>query len=87
MKEYFKLEYRAKSFVANLIIKGITTKNGVSISCPVQAYSRNSGGLLSSTVSKQDGSYVLFGTRAGSNQVLAIDPAEEFNIAAQDNVK
>jgi hypothetical protein len=87
MPSIFNKFEQAQYFSATLLIKGTVTKQGVPISCPVRAYSRNTGVLLSSTVSKPDGSYVLFGTRAGSNQVLAIDPAEEFNITAQDNVK
>lgn len=72
---------------ATSLISGFTTKNGAPISCPVRAYNRDTGELLSKTISKSDGSYVLFGSRLNPNYVMAVDPLNEYNLAAQDNVK
>ena len=73
--------------IATSLIKGVTTKQGVPISCHVRAYNRDTGELLSKTISKSDGSYVLFGSQLNPNYVMAIDPTFEYNLAAQDNVK
>lgn len=72
---------------AKSIIKGVTTKKGIPISCPVHCHSRLNGQLLSSTISKQDGTYLLFGSNSSPNYVVAIDPAEEFNLATEDNIQ
>lgn len=76
----------AKEPGGQALIKGITTKQGVPLSCPVRVYSRDTGELLSRTTSKPDGSYIAVGSRQ-VNYVIAVDPIKEFNIAAQDNVK
>ena len=77
----------AKEPGGKALIKGATTKLGVAISCPVRAYSRKTGELLSQTISKSDGSYILLGSITSPNYVVAIDPVDEYNLAAQDNVK
>lgn len=87
MPNIFNNMKRVKYFAANILIKGVTTKQGVPISCPVRAYNRDTGELLSKTISKSDGSYVLFGSQLNPNYVMAIDPTFEYNLAAQDNVK
>lgn len=77
----FALEQGGKALIA-----GFTTKKGVPISCPVRVYHRNTGVLLSHTISNNNGRYVTVGSRQGS-YVIAVDPLEEYNIAVQDNVK
>lgn len=72
---------------ARNLIKGVTSKNGMRISCEVRAYNRNTGELLSVTTSDSQGKYTLLGMRNSPNYIVAIDPHMEFNIAAQDNVK
>lgn len=69
------------------LIKGLSMKNGVPISCIVRAYNRGNGELVSQMQSKTDGSYILFGNSFGSSYVVAIDPELEYNLASQDNVK
>lgn len=81
-----KLSPRALAHKANILIKGVTTKLKIPISCPVRAYNRNTGELLSRAHSKNDGSYLLFGQSDSKSYVLAIDPAGEYNIAVQDKV-
>lgn len=76
-----------KPLVSKSLIKGTTTKEGAPISCPVRAYNRKTGELLSSTVSNNDGSYILFGSHTSPNTVVAIDPDETFNAATQDMVE
>lgn len=76
----------AKEPGGKTLIKGVTAKLGVPISCPVRVYSRDTGELLFRTVSKPDGQYIAIGSHRG-NYVIAVDPIKEFNIAAQDNVK
>ncbi|WP_263577030.1 hypothetical protein [Acinetobacter pseudolwoffii] len=85
MKVILDKPKKIKFFFFGKLIKGITTKEGIPISCPVRVYSRSTGELLSKGISKADGSYLLFGSNQSANYVLAIDPADEFNIAAQDN--
>lgn len=87
MKILFSENSVVKKHIAPALIKGLTTKQGTPISCPVCAYSRKTGELLSKTTSKADGSYVLFGSNQFQNYVIAIDPSNEYNLAAQDNVK
>lgn len=70
-----------------LLIRGKTLKQGVPISCKVRAYSRNTGQLLSEASSKLNGDYVILGIRNTSNYIIALDPNEEYNVAAQDGVK
>lgn len=72
---------------ARALIKGMTTKSGFPISCLVCVYHRDSGELLSKAISKGDGSYVLLGSSRNKNYVISLDPLNEYNIAAQDNVK
>ena len=76
----------AKEPGGKALIKGVTTKQGVPLSCPVRVYSRDTGELLSMVTSKPDGQYIAIGSHRG-NYVIAVDPIKEFNIAAQDNVK
>lgn len=38
-------------------------------------------------MSKPDGQYILLGSQLSENFVVALDPKNEYNIAAQDNVK
>lgn len=71
---------------ANILIKGVTTKLNIPISCPVRAYNRNTGELLSRANSKVDGSYILFGSSQFNSCVMAVDPIQEYNIAVQDMV-
>lgn len=68
------------------LIKGEVRRNGLLISCVVRAYNRKNGELVSQTQSKPDGSYILFGNNFGSSYVIAVDPLNEYNIAAQDKV-
>lgn len=68
------------------LIKGRTTKLGAPLSCAVRAYSRATGHLMSRGQSSPYGEYILLGC-AGANYVVAVDPAETYNVAAQDNVK
>lgn len=70
-----------------LLIKGVVTKKGVPIICTVRAYSRDYGDMLSQSTSQNDGSYILFGSINSANYVVAIDPEEEFNLAAEDNIQ
>ncbi|ENU56848.1 hypothetical protein L291_3180 [Acinetobacter guillouiae MSP4-18] len=77
---------KALAHKANILIKGITTKLNVPIACPVRAYNRITGELLSRAHSKSDGSYLLFGQSDSKSYVLAVDPAGEYNIAVQDKV-
>ena len=86
MLSVFNIKKQAGYFSANFLIKGNVTKEGVPISCLVREKKKKTGVLLSSTISKADGSYVLFGGRTDQNYVTAIDPDNEFNIATQDNV-
>lgn len=81
-----KLSPKALAHKANILIKGVTTKMLNPISCPVRAYNRNTGELLSRAHSKSDGSYLLFGQSGLQSYVLAIDPTSEYNIAVQDKV-
>jgi hypothetical protein len=74
-------------FRATLLIKGETTKNGVSLSCGVRIYNRNTGQLLNQAISNLEGEYAILGSRAADNYIIAIDPDSEFNLASQDNVK
>ena len=67
------------------LIKGATKKMGVPVSCEVRVYQRETGILLSRTLSKPDGKYILLGSRK-SNYVIAIDPLNELNIARHDRV-
>ncbi|MFW1970620.1 hypothetical protein [Acinetobacter bereziniae] len=89
MKEVFNIDIhkRAIKHIAQSLIKGVTTKKGIPISCPVHCHSRFDGQLLSRTQSKSDGSYILFGLSNSANYVVAIDPAEEFNLATEDNIQ
>lgn len=73
--------------IATSLIKGNTTKSGIPVSCEIRAYNRITGVLLSKSRSDTNGKYILFGSHNQPNYVIAIDPEEEFNIAAQDNVK
>lgn len=77
----------AKAARAKLLIQGKTLKQGVPISCRVRVYNRSTGQLLNETTSKSNGNYILLGVRNGSNYIIALDPLNECNIAAQDNVK
>jgi len=72
---------------AKLVLSGTVTKNGVPIQAAVCAYDRNTGELKSKSKSKPNGKYILLGTNVNSNFVVAIDPANEYNLATQDNVK
>ncbi len=71
-------------FIAPRLIKGVTNKLGVPVSCQVKAIDRNTGRLLSSTKSNESGKYILFGTK--NTSVVAFDPDERFNAVIQDNV-
>lgn len=72
---------------ATMLVKGVTFKLGSPTSCQVRAYNRSTGELLSETISKSNGSYILFTVQHTENYVIAIDPDQEYNIVAQDNVK
>lgn len=87
MEINFNLDTFVSPHQAPALIKGITTKNGVSISCEVRAYSRLTGALLSKAYSNSSGKYILFGKHSQPNYVIATDPLNQYNIAAQDNVK
>lgn len=87
MEINFNLDTVVNPHQALSLIKGITTKNGVPLSCEVRTYNRVTGFLLSKSHSDINGKYILFGAHNLSNYVLAIDPQQQFNIAAQDNVK
>lgn len=76
----FALEQGGKA-----LVKGVTARQGVPISCPVRVYQRESGVLLSRTISKHDGKYLLLGSSKG-NYVVAIDPQSELNLARHDRV-
>lgn len=75
-----------KFMAARLLIKGIVMKNGIRISCPVHVHNRTTGELLSKTISKSDGSYVLFGSTRSQNYVVATDPSNEYNLSRHDLV-
>lgn len=89
MKDVFdiNLNKTAIKHLAPSLIRGVTTKNGVPIVCPVHCHDRKTGRILSRTTSGQDGSYILFGLNISENYIIATDPDCEFNLAAQDNVK
>lgn len=70
---------------AQKLIKGLTCKLGVPLSCEVRAYSRETGEMLSKAQSNLAGRYILYGLNA-SNYVVAIDPNNQFNAVIQDNV-
>lgn len=74
-------------FIATLLIKGETTKNGVPLSCEVRSYNRKTGQLLNQAMSNLEGKYAILGSRTADNYIVAIDPDSEFNLATQDNVK
>lgn len=76
----------ASMHTARSLITGVTTKNGVPVSCDVRVYSRTTGILLSFAKSDSNGKYRAFGN-PDQNYVIAIDPSNEYNLAAQDNVK
>ena len=69
----------------NALINGITTRQGVPTSCEVRVYQRETGILLSRTLSKPDGKYLLLGSCKG-NYVVAIDPENSYNAVIQDRV-
>lgn len=69
----------------NALVNGITTRQGVPTSCEVRVYQRETGILLSRTLSKPDGKYLLLGSRKG-NYVVALDPQSEMNLARHDRV-
>lgn len=69
------------------LVKGEVRRNGVSISCRVAVISRELNAILTKTISKPDGTFILHKSTNSSCAVIAIDPTNEFNIAAQDNVK
>ena len=81
-----KMIRNAKANKVDLLVAGRTTKQGVPISCVVRTYNRTTGELLCEVQSSNDGKYILLGTRNSANKVIAIDPDQKFNIAAQDNV-
>lgn len=72
---------------ATMLVKGVTFKLGSPTSCRVRVYNRSTGELLSETISKSNGSYILFAVQHAEKYVIAIDPDQEYNLATQDNVK
>lgn len=80
----FSISKPLNLFIAPRLIKGVTNKLGVPVSCQVKAIDRDTGRLLSSTHSGINGKYVLFGTRKAF--VAAFDPNKQFNAVIQDNV-
>lgn len=77
----------AKATRAQSLIYGKTTKLNKPISCQVRAYDRETGELLSQAKSKEDGSYIIFGSNTSANYVVAIDPDNEYNLATGDNIQ
>lgn len=72
---------------AKLLIKGQVRHEGVPVSCEVAVLNRASKKLISKAQSRVDGVFVVHGSRLYPNIVIAIDPYNDHNIAAQDNVK
>lgn len=68
------------------LIKGTTKKMGVPVSCVVRAYNRRTGFMLSQTISKATGAYILLGTNTDQNYVIALDPENSYNAVIKDRV-
>lgn len=86
MELKFNLRKKVRSHTALSLIKGITTREGSLVSCAVRVYSRDTGVLLSSCRSNENGSFLLFGSNFSENYILSVDPALEHNPATQDNI-
>ncbi|NNG80618.1 hypothetical protein [Acinetobacter sp. ANC 5378] len=69
------------------LIKGQIRHEGVPISCEVVVLNRNTKAVLSRTMSDEDGKFIVHGSHFYPNIVMAVDPHNDHNIAAQDNVK
>lgn len=69
------------------LVRGEVRRNGVPISCRVAIISRELNTILAKTISRPDGTFILHKSTNSSCAVIAIDPTDEFNIAAQDNVR
>lgn len=68
------------------LIKGQIRHDGVPISCEVLVLSRNTKQVLSKSMSDENGNFIAHGSHVYPNIVMAVDPYNDHNIAAQDNV-
>lgn len=68
------------------LIKGQIRHDGVPISCEVLVLSRNTKQVLSKSMSDENGNFIAHGSHIYPNIVMAVDPYNDHNIAAQDNV-
>ena len=68
------------------LIKGTTKKLGVPVSCVVRVYNRRTGFMLSRTISKATGAYVLLGSNTDQSYVIALDPENSYNAVIADMV-
>ena len=69
------------------LIKGQIRHEGQPISCEVVILSRNTKQVLSKSMSDESGNFIAYGSPLHPNIVIAVDPYNDHNIAAQDNVK
>lgn len=68
------------------LIRGQIRHEGVPISCEVVVLNRNTKAVLSRTISDDNGHFLAWGSHVKPNIVMAVDPYNDHNIAAQDNV-
>ena len=69
------------------LIKGQIRHEGIPISCEVVVLNRNTKAIINRVVSDANGHFIAHGSHQYPNIVMAIDPYNDHNIAAQDNVK
>ena len=69
------------------LIKGQIRHEGVPVSCEVVVLNRNTKQVLSKSMSDKNGNFIAHGSHLYPNIVMAVDPYNDHNIAAQDNVK
>lgn len=69
------------------LIRGQIRHEGVPISCEVVVLNRNTKAVLSRTMSDENGNFITHGSNIFQNLIIAVDPHNDHNIAAQDNVK
>lgn len=72
---------------ATMLVKGVTFKLGSPTSCRVRVYNRSTGELLSETISKSNGSYILFAVQHTENYITALDRDNELELATLDNLR
>lgn len=81
MKILFPPLFKVKKFNSNLLIK-----DNVGVSTKVRCYDRETGELLSQTVSDINGDFILQGSSINSNYILSVDFENKYNIVVQDNI-